>query len=148
MRDKNVFVPFLLILLLVCSLFTACSAKADPAGALPDAAWDAASAEPEYLTQWPDNAFTEKIVPPQSGTVDYALDYSDSGRYAIFIRDISSEGSDEYVKTLKSIGYSEMRTAANSVSVGTLFESNETYLSVSYSEGILGLVITLKDDSH
>lgn len=144
----NKFVSFLLIFPLVCSLFTACSAKDDPADARSDAAWDAASAEPEYLTQWPDNAFTKKIVPPQSGTVDHALDYTDSGRYAIFIKDISSEESDEYVKTLESIGYSEIRSAASGVSVGKSFEGNEAYLSVSYSEGILGLVITLKENSH
>ena len=100
MRNKSV--SFLLIFLLVCSLFTACSAKDDPADALLDTAWDAAGAQPEYLTQWPDNVFTEKIAPPQSGSVDYALDYTDSGRYAIFIKDISSEGSEEYAKSWKA----------------------------------------------
>ncbi len=144
MRNKSV--SFLLIFLLVCSLFTACSAKDDPADALLDTAWDAAGAQPEYLTQWPDNVFTEKIVPPQSGSVDYALDYTDSGRYAIFIKDISLEGSEEYVKELESIGYSEIRSAAGGVSVGRLFEGNEAYLSISYSEVILGLVITPKED--
>lgn len=140
----NVYHRFLLTVLLVCLLITGCSAKKSAADGLSNSTWDVANVEPEYLTQWPDNAYTEKIVQPKSGTVNYVLDYSDSGRYAIFIKDISSEESAEYVKELKCNGYSEIDSAANDVSVGTMLESSDAYLSVSYSDGVLGVVITLR----
>ena len=98
-----------------------------------------------YLTQWPENAFTEKIIPPQAGAVDYALDDTASGRYAIFIKDISSKESEQYVKELKDSGYAELHASANEVSVGTMLEGEDAYLSVSYAEGVLGVVITLKE---
>lgn len=144
MSNRKKCTPFLLTVLLVCLFFAGCSAKKSAADELSNRTWDVASAEPEYLTQWPDNAYTEKIVQPKSGTVNYVLDYSDSGRYSIFIKEISSEESAEYVKELKGNGYSEIDSAANDISVGTMLESNDAYLSVSYSDGVLGVVITLK----
>ena len=144
MSNRRKCTQLLLPVLLVCLLFTACSAKKNAVDGLSNSTWDVANVEPEYLTQWPDNAYTEKIVQPKSGTVNYVLDYSDSGRYAIFIRDISSEESEEYVKELKGNGYSEIDSAANDVSVGTMLESDDAYLSVSYSDGVLGVVITLR----
>mgnify|MGYP004733248785 CR=1 FL=1 len=145
MNNRKIFTSLFLAVLLVCSLFTGCSAKRDYIGELGNTAWDVTGAEPEYLTQWPDNAFTEKIVQPQSGSVDYVLDYTDSGRYAIFIKDISSKESEQYVQELKDSGYSEMNSAANDVSVGTMLEKGDAYLSVSYSDGVLGVLITLRE---
>ncbi len=84
----------------------------------------------------------------QNGTVDYVLDYTDSGRYAVFIKDISSEESDQYVKELKANGYSAIHSDANDVSVGTMLESEDAYLSISYSEEILGILITLKENTN
>ena len=144
MRNRKECTPLLLTVLLVCLLFTGCSAKENAAGGLSNSTWDVTNVEPEYLTQWPDNAYTEKIVQPKSGTVNYVLDYSDSGRYAIFIKDISLEESEEYMKELKVNGYSEIDSNANDVSVGTMLESDDSYLSVSYSDGVLGVVITLR----
>ena len=148
MNNRKIFTSLFLAVLLVCSLFTGCSAKKDYVGELGNTAWDVTGAESEYLTQWPDNAFTEKIVQPQSGTIDYVLDYTDSGRYAIFIKDISSEESAQYVKKLKDIGYSEIHSAANKVSTGTMLESEAAYLSVSYSDGELGIFITLRESKN
>ena len=37
----------------------------------------------------------------QNGTVDYVLDYTDSGRYAVFIKDISSEAEPTNVPELE-----------------------------------------------
>ena len=84
----------------------------------------------------------------QNGTVDYVLDYTDSGRYAVFIKDISSEESDQYVKELKENGYSVIHSDANDVSVGTMLESEDAYLSISYSEGILEILVTLKGNTN
>lgn len=100
--------------------------------------------EPEYLTEWPDNAFTKKISQPESGAIAYVLDYTETGRYAIFIKDISPEESDRYVKALKDNGYSEIHSATNNVSFGTILKREDTYLSISHSDGVLGIVIFLK----
>ena len=100
--------------------------------------------EPEYLTEWPDNAFTEKISQPESGTIAYVLDYTETGRYAIFIKDISPEESDRYVKAVKDNGYFEIHSAANNVSLGTILKREDTYLSISHTDGVLGIVIFLK----
>ena len=109
--------------------------------------WDAAAAEPEYLTQWPDNAFTQKIPQPQSGTVDYVLDHSASGRYAIFCKDISAAESAQYVQALRDAGYTELQSAESSVSAGTIIARDDSYLSVSYADGVLGIVITLRKNA-
>lgn len=134
-----------IFVILAYFLFAGCSVKGNPTVESSNAAWDMTGAETEYLTQWPENAFTEKITQPQNGTVDYVLDYTDSGRYAIFIQDISSEESDQYVKELKDNGYAEIHSDANDVSVGIMLENEDAYLSISYSDGILGILITLKE---
>ena len=147
MRDYKILTWFVLAALLALLLFTGCSAREERTAAH-GMAWDLSGAEPEYLTQWPDNAFTEKIVQPQSGTIDHVLDYTDSGRYAIFIRDISLEESEQYVEALKDAGYAEIHSAGNNVSVGRMLEGVAAYLSVSYSDGVLGVVITLKEKTN
>lgn len=136
----------ILMALLACVIFAGCSAKNDQIVGLDETTWDLSGAEPEYLTEWPENAFTEKIARPQSGTVDYVLDYSDSERYAIFVKDISTEESDKYVNELKAAGYSEVHSDGNSVSVGMILERDDAYLSISYSDGVLGVMIVLKEN--
>ena len=133
--------------LLICLLLAGCAAKTASAEALGALSWDAAAAEPAYLTQWPDNAFTQKIPQPQSGTVDYVLDHSASGRYAIFCKDISAAESAQYVQALRDAGYTELQSAESSVSTGTILERDDAYLSVSYANGTLGIVITLRENA-
>ena len=141
-RNKSAF--FLVLVLTVCAFLSGCEMKKTHTDELGGIAGNMTDTEPEYLTQWPENAFTEKITKPQSGTIDYVLDDSDSGRYAVFIKDISAEECSRYVETLKDAGYSEIHSAGNTVSVGTMLERDDAYLSVSYSEGLLGVLITLK----
>ena len=141
MRHRKIL-AILLAAVLVCAMLMGCAATQDTA------TWDAAGVEPEYLTQLPDNEFTAKIVPPQVGALDYVLDHSDSGRYAVFFKGSSSEDSAAYVDALKSIGYTELQSAANDVSTGTMLERDDAYLSVSYSDGVLGVLITLRDAAN
>lgn len=140
-RKPRIF--FLLMVLIVSALLSGCSSNNGDASEHIPAAWDIADAEPEYLTQWPENAFTSKVAEPQSGTIDYVLDYSDSGRYAIFMKDISTEESSEYIQTLINMGYSETHAASNDVSAGIMLERDDAVLSISYSEGVLGVLITI-----
>ena len=143
---KKTFTLFLAGLL-VCLLLGGCAAKMASAEALVALSWDAAAAEPEYLTQWPDNAFTQKIPQPQSGTVDYVLDHSASGRYAIFCKDISAAESAQYVQALRDAGYTALQSAESTVSAGTILARDDAYLSVSYADDTLGIVITLQKNA-
>ena len=141
MRNRERGLSLFFAMLLVCALFTGCSAGKTETAEL--RAWNLEHVEPEYLTQWPENSL--KIVPPQAGAVDYARDDTASGRYAIVFEDISSKESEQYVKELKDSGYAELHASANAVSVGAMLEGEDAYLSVSYAEGVLGVVITLKE---
>ena len=145
MRKRKKAASLLLAVLLACALLSGCLPKNGYADGRGGAAWGRLDAQPEFLTQWPDNVFTEKIAEPQSGTIDYVLDDSDAGRYAVFISGISAEACGGYIGALKGMGYSEICAAGNEVSVGTMLEREDAYLSVSYAEGVLGVLITLKE---
>lgn len=147
MDNRKTLTPLFCVILLVCSLFTGCSAKKDSDSELNNTPWNMTGAAPEYLTEWPDNTFTETILKPQNGKMDYVLDYTDSGRYAIFIKDISSKESEHYVEELKNNGYSEIHSNADDTAAGTMLESDYAYLSISYSDDVLGILITLRDDT-
>ena len=144
MHDRKILAPAVLSALLVCLLLSGCSIPEERRDALDNIEWDAASVEPEYLTEWPDNAFTKKISQPESGAIAYVLDYTETGRYEIFIKDISPEESDRYVNALEDNGYSEIHSAANNVSLGIILKREDTYLSISHTDGVLGIVIFLK----
>lgn len=144
MSRRTISAALLLTALLIFSLFTGCSAKKENAEE-PFAAWDMSDVKPQYVTELPENEFTEKIVRPQSGEVDYVLDHTDSRHYAVLFKNISSEESERYVRKLKKNGYSEMNSAENTVSVGTILEGEKAYLSVSYSDGVLGVLIALRE---
>lgn len=145
MQNRKTLLSLALTGLTVCALFTGCSTEKGNTDEIGDTAWNLNGVEPKHLTEWPQNVFTEKILPPQNGMVDYVLDYADSDRYAVFVRDISSEESEQYIKELKDFGYSEVHSDGNDVSVGTVLESEEAYLSISYSDGELGVLITLRE---
>jgi len=67
--------------------------------------WDK-SIEPcaVYLTDYPENEFTARIPKPANGTIDYVIDDSANGRYAVFFKDITMEQSEAYIKDLKAAG--------------------------------------------
>ena len=44
-----------------------------------------------YTSVWPDNEYTRLICEPESGTIEYILDGSNAGYYAIFYNNISEE---------------------------------------------------------
>ncbi len=45
-----------------------------------------------YTSVWPDNEYTRLICEPESGTIEYILDGSNAGYYAIFYNNISEGG--------------------------------------------------------
>ncbi|MGI6028104.1 MAG: DUF6591 domain-containing protein [Candidatus Heteroscillospira sp.] len=133
----------------VCSIFLACaisllsgcSSASDDSGQL----WTLEGAEPVYVSEWPENDYTALIPQPESGEMDYVLDISDAGRYAVVLKNISMENSEEYVESLKAQGFSELASERNQVSVGLMLKKDGTCLSVSYSDKILGILITVEN---
>ena len=94
-----------------------------------------------YTSVWPDNEYTRLICEPESGTIEYILDGSNAGYYAIFYNNISEEEIQKYIDQLKTLGYAEEASASESVSTGVLLRKDETWISIAYSEGGFGIRI-------
>ena len=62
------------------------------------------------------------------------------------MKELSKEESADYIEELKEQGYSEVASKGNDVSVGTILQKNNVYLSISYSDAILGILITIESD--
>lgn len=142
-RFYHIFVS--LVLVCVLTLLAGCSnnkASNENIGSI----WDLSNAEPTYITEWPENEFTSQIIKPENGEVDYIYDFSDSGRYAVFMKEMSETKSADYIEELKEQGYSEVASKGNDVSVGTILQKNNVSLSISYSDTILGIMITIESD--
>ena len=85
-----------------------------------------------YTSVWPDNEYTRLICEPESGTIEYILDGSNAGYYAIFYNNISEEEIQKYIDQLKTLGYAEEALASESVSTGVLLRKDETWISIAY----------------
>ena len=59
----------------------------------------------------------------------------------------SAAESQQYVQQLQDAGYTELQSAESSVSAGTILARDDAYLSVSYADGVLGIVITLRKNA-
>ena len=90
----------LALLFAVLVVLSACSPR--------ETAWQATDAEPVAVSQWPENDFTARIFPPQSGEIDSVYDYSASHRYALSFRNLSIEDAAEYVAALKAAGFADL----------------------------------------
>lgn len=127
----------------VLLLLAGCQGNTAPADGS-DGSW-LLEAEPEYVSEWPENEFTECIPEPEHGELDYICDYSESGRYQVVIKEIEMSESEEYVDTLLSMGYAELVSDGNNVSVGRMLQRDNVTLSVSYSDDVLGIIITISE---
>ena len=96
------------------------------------------------ITEWPQNRFTDVIVEPTSGTADYVIDDSDNGKYAVFYSEISMEEAEEYIEGLKDLGYHSVNDKKEDVAIGVVLEKDNVILSISASEGILGIYISIE----
>lgn len=140
----RIFVPMILVCAL--TLLAGCSNN-EAANKSNGLTWDLSNAEPVYVSEWPENEFTSQIIKPENGEIDYIYDYSDSGRYAVFMKDMSEEKSAEYIEELKEQGYSEIASEGNDVSVGTMMKKDNVILSISYFGEIFGIMITIESDT-
>lgn len=129
--------------LLMIGIFSACSAG-NEADSAQGNTWNLADEEPVYVSEFPENKFTDLVPEPSKGTIDYIIDCSDEGRFAFALKDIKESESEEYVSALKDAGYTEIAEKGSSVSIGTLMEKEDVTVSVAYSEANL-IVAIIKD---
>ena len=95
--------------------------------------------------QWPENAFTEEVPRPRQGTVDYVIDGSGQGRFAVFIRDISEEGREAYIEQLQEMGYEEMFREEEEDAAGYMLVKGEVNLNISGSGTGMGIQIRIPE---
>lgn len=142
----------LLFITVFCVTFiTGCGGKSPETINPPDTGWDSAwvvpeDVSPEYVMEYPENEFTAQIIKPEHGSVDYIMDFSDDGRYMITFSGISQTEADEYIDKLEELGYSEIASEGNEVSVGTMLYKDGVYLSIAYTDSGMGMLITLTGD--
>ena len=137
------FPLILAIALIFVWVLAGCSKPGEPARH-GQTAWDLTDAVPVHVTAWPENEYTSQIAKPEWGEMDYIYDLSDSGRYALFLKEISEEESRAYIEQLKEAGFSEAVSAGNAISVGTILKKGDVLLSIAYSDGILAMTITME----
>ena len=125
----------LALLFAVLAILSACLPR--------ETAWQATDAEPVAVSQWPENDFTARIFPPQSGEIDSVYDYSASHRYVLSFRNLSIEDAAEYVAALKAAGFAEITSEANDASAGAMLQKGDTTLSIAYSQDTLIVLIAL-----
>lgn len=123
----------LCLLAALCLTLTACA----PAG---ESAAQSSSALPQAITQWPDNAYTALLPQPEAGTPDYVIDSGAS--YAVFYKNITRSQGEAYVAALQQAGFICVAEEIGAASAGYLLEKEGAAVSVSLSEGVLGLNIT------
>lgn len=119
-------------LTLIFVLLAGCS-KTGTADTNSSASWDLSEAEPIYVTEWPENKYTAQIFEPENGEIDFIYDFSDAGRYCVWMKDMTAEESEDYVEKLRELGFSEVQSEGNEVSAGVLLQRAGVSLSVSYS---------------
>lgn len=100
----------------------------------------------EELSGWPDNPYTQAVLQPRAGTPDYAVYDGEAGYYSVFLRDITLSEGKQYLKELRDSGFEPVDGAEEAVAVGELLQKDGVFLSVSASEGVLGLYITLEGE--
>ena len=93
-------------------------------------------------SQWPQNEYTNAVVEPSAGSIDYVLDDRENGRYSVVYSDISREDSEAYIAELEELGYTEVEATREEASMGVLMKKGNTTLSISASDGILGISIS------
>ena len=98
--------------------------------------------------QWPENEYTKQIPQPEYGEVEYINDWSDEGRFGLWLDNIEREEADQEVDELKQYGDGEISQEGNFVSVGVMLQKEDIYLSIAYSGSGLGIIITMESENR
>lgn len=97
----------------------------------------------EEISEWPDNEYTKVILKPDVGEMDYTLSDENAGYYAVFLKNVTMEDGKQYIQLLKENGFESVSSDSNSVAIGEILKKGTIGLSVSASENVLALYITL-----
>ena len=142
------FVSIIAILLMLS--LAACSNKDTP----PDTN-DPSNTQSESITMldegvWPANEYTEGLPVP-SGTIAWAMLYTEHENCCISIVDIAESDYNDYMKLLEQEGFSVIEDVSEEikgqdyVSIGTLLSNGEKGLSISYIPDNLTIYISFEE---
>lgn len=109
---------------------------------------DGSSVVREELEEWPDNDYTRAIIKPVTGTMDYVLYDEEAGYYAVFLKDITLEDGKQYIQLLQKNGFETVGSDSNFVATGELLQKKNVVVSVSASENVLALYISLNAEKY
>lgn len=98
---------------------------------------------PEYTSEWPDNEYTNAIIKPDIGEMDYTLFDDNAGYYSVFLKNVTMEEGKQYIQLLKENGFESTASDSNFVAAGELLRKGKTGLNISVSENVLGIRISL-----
>lgn len=102
----------------------------------------------EELEEWPDNDYTRAIIKPITGTMDYVLYDEEAGYYAVFLTDITLEDGKQYIHLLQENGFETVSSGSNFAATGELLQKENVVVSVSASENVLALYISLNAEKY
>lgn len=129
---------------MVCVAFCALCLAVLPCGCAQQAE-PVASPACQSISAWPRNAYTNGLPQPQAGQPDYTitagLSDSSAGYYAVFYKGVSREEGEQYIAQLKEAGFSTIAQADEPAAGGIVLVNGEKQLSVSVSDGALGVYI-------
>lgn len=99
-------------------------------------------------TEWPQNEYTTKIPPPESGELLFGLIEPVQEYCHLQLSDITKKESEQYVKDLKEVGFMEVEKVSEEInddylSVGILLKYNNTFISMAYMDDSLSMYIKL-----
>ena len=93
--------------------------------------------------KWPENLYTREIVRPKAGVLNFAIQNAEDGYYALFFNEITKEQGETYIQDLKDIGFQTVTNAQDFHTEGILLKKKAVYVSISITEGSLGIYIHL-----
>ncbi|MCB6364967.1 hypothetical protein LI291_02010 [Intestinibacillus massiliensis] len=100
----------------------------------------------EEISAWPDNKYTRSILPPGSGSPDYALSDETAGYYAAFFDNITLEQGKAYIADLEGDGFQKIAGSQNKAAIGEMLQKGHVSVNISASENVLGIYITLQNE--
>lgn len=106
------------------------------------------SIELDQTDEWPENHYTDDLPQP-AGKVLWSMVDLEQDTCGITIRGLSKDGIDDYMDALQNAGFKKIKkmdkplVEEGYVSLGTLFSDGTRTLSLSYSDPVLMITISM-----
>ena len=97
-----------------------------------------------YTTNCEHNEFTELIVKPRHGTINYVEHFNNDKQYGIHVADISSEECNMYAEELEKLGFRISASDSDDYSTAIMLENDKAVVSLMFSVRSMMIMITLK----